>query len=301
MCSGDMQQLQNHNWHTIKHSSENTSQRRGAAVNSCFVQLKGAEAGACIGGAQQGQPQIAHIHSQLQPLHDPRTWSRSQILFHTIVNKLTLFIHTSGNVAGSIVRSSQQAQNLFTHTHSQLQLLRVPGTCSRRVSPCLIASCHTISHRFNLSVSCGRTPSTCLHCKKSPFSNIRCWNMRMKFDQMNFGGTCCSDKTSVLQLRMYVRNLMLSLLRVSDTGACFSPLRVNKTGIDRRSTSLRRVLAAVLNRLCQLWFCSCCMSPLHMPVKCVPPIQAPASAPLIWKKQELTAATRLWDVFSLLC
>ena len=87
------------------------------------------------------------------------------------------FIHTSGNVAGSIVRSSQQAQNLFTHTYSQLQLLRVPGTCSRRVSHCLIDSYHTISHRFNLSVSCGRTLSTCLHCKKSPFSNIRCWNM----------------------------------------------------------------------------------------------------------------------------
>ena len=74
-------------------------------------------------------------------------------------------------------------------------------------------------------------------------------------------------------------------MRASDTGACFSPLNLKETGIDRRYTSLRRVLAAVLNRLCQLWFCNCCVSPLHMPVKCVLPIQAPASAPFMWKKQ----------------
>ena len=49
------------------------SQGRVAAVNSCFVHMRGAVAGTCIGGAQQGQHQIAHIHSQLQPLHVPGT------------------------------------------------------------------------------------------------------------------------------------------------------------------------------------------------------------------------------------
>ena len=39
--------------------------RAVAVVNSCFVHLRRAVAGACIGGAQQGQHQIAHIHSQL--------------------------------------------------------------------------------------------------------------------------------------------------------------------------------------------------------------------------------------------
>ena len=64
------------------------------------------------------------------------------------------FIDTSGNVAGTFIRSSQQGQNLFTHTHSQLQLLRVPGTCSRKVSHCLISSCHTISHRCFVTATC---------------------------------------------------------------------------------------------------------------------------------------------------
>ena len=46
-----------------------------------------AVAGACIGGAQQGQHEIAHIHSQLQPLHVPGTCGRSQILYHTYARK----------------------------------------------------------------------------------------------------------------------------------------------------------------------------------------------------------------------
>ena len=42
---------------TIKHSSGNTSQGLVAAVNSCFFHMSGAVAGACNGGAQQGQHQ----------------------------------------------------------------------------------------------------------------------------------------------------------------------------------------------------------------------------------------------------
>ena len=52
---------------------------------------------------------------------------------------------------------------------------------------------------------------------------------------------------------MYVRNLMLSLLRASDTGACYSPPHVNETGIYRHYKSLRRVPAAVI------------LYPLHVP------------------------------------
>ena len=58
---------------TIKHNSGNTSQGLVAAVNSCFVHMSRAVAGACIGGARQGQHQIAHIHSQQKPLHVPGT------------------------------------------------------------------------------------------------------------------------------------------------------------------------------------------------------------------------------------
>jgi len=58
---------------TIKHISGNTSQSFVAAVNSCFVHVRRAVAGVYIGRALQGQPQIAHIYSQMQPLHVPGT------------------------------------------------------------------------------------------------------------------------------------------------------------------------------------------------------------------------------------
>ena len=64
------------------------------------------------------------------------------------------FIHTSGNVAGTIIRSSQQGKNLSTHTHSPLQLLRVSRTCSSKVLHCLTSSYHTISHRCFVTVTC---------------------------------------------------------------------------------------------------------------------------------------------------
>ena len=88
MFSGDMQRVQQLT-HTIKHSSGNTFQRRVAAVNSCFVLIRVAVAGACIGSVQQKQHQIAHIHSQLQPLHMFRG--------HEAAVK-TCFIHTIRNV-----------------------------------------------------------------------------------------------------------------------------------------------------------------------------------------------------------
>ena len=49
--------------------------------------------------------------------------------------------------------------------------------------------------------------------------------------------------------RAYVCNLVLSLLRVSDTGPCYSSSNVNETFIRRRYTSLIRVPAAVLKCL----------------------------------------------------
>ena len=79
---------------TIKHSSGNTSQGLVAAVNYCFVHMRRAVAGVCIGRALQGQHQIAHIHSQMQPLHVPGTWSRSQILFHTYERKCSRHFYT---------------------------------------------------------------------------------------------------------------------------------------------------------------------------------------------------------------
>ena len=58
---------------TIKYSCGNTSQGLVAAVNYCFIHMREAVAGICIGRVQQGQHQIAHIHSQMQPLHVPGT------------------------------------------------------------------------------------------------------------------------------------------------------------------------------------------------------------------------------------
>ena len=51
----------------------NTPQGLVAAVSYCFVHMRKAVAGVCIGRARQGQHQIAHIHSQMQPLHVPGT------------------------------------------------------------------------------------------------------------------------------------------------------------------------------------------------------------------------------------
>ena len=64
------------------------------------------------------------------------------------------FIHTRENVADTFTRSSQQGQNVFTQTQSQLQLLRVSGTCTHKVSHCLTSSCHTISHLCFFTATC---------------------------------------------------------------------------------------------------------------------------------------------------
>ena len=117
--------------------------------------------------------QIAHIYSQLQPLHEAAVKS--------------CFIHTSGNVAGAIKRSSQQEQNLFTHTYSPLQLLRVPGTCSRKVLHCLSSSCHTILHICFVTAKCpAKVHLVELHA-------ARCSNERCKKDvfyRVNSSGAC---------------------------------------------------------------------------------------------------------------
>ena len=73
----------------------------------------------------------------------------------------------------------------------------------------------------------------------------------------------CPRDMSWLHFQMYVRNLMLSLPRASDTGACYSPPHVNETVIYCCYKSLGRVPAAVLNCLCWL-----SISPVHLHVKC---------------------------------
>ena len=98
---------------TIKHSSGNTSQGLVAAIDSCLVHMRRAVAGACIGGARQGQHQIAYIHLRLQPLHVPGTWSRSQILFDTYEWKC-----------------SQQRKRIYAHT-----LATAVIACSRDMYP----------------------------------------------------------------------------------------------------------------------------------------------------------------------
>ena len=57
----------------IKRSSGNTSRGLVAAVNFCFVHMKRAFTGVCIGDARQRHHQIEYMHSQLQPLHIPGT------------------------------------------------------------------------------------------------------------------------------------------------------------------------------------------------------------------------------------
>ena len=133
--------------------------------------MRRAVGGACIGGARQGQHQIAHIYSQQKPLHVPG---------HEAAVKSCL-LHTRGNVAGTFLRNSQQGQNVFTHTHSQLQLLRVPGTCTRKVLQCLSSSCHTISHTYFVTTACPvkvhlvELHATCCSnkcCKKDAFYRL---------------------------------------------------------------------------------------------------------------------------------
>ena len=128
---------------TIKHSSGNTSQGLVAAVNYCFVHMRKAVVGVCIGSAWQGQHQIAHIHSQMQPLHVPGTCAVK-----------SCFIHTRRNVAGTFIWSSQQGQNVFTHTQLELQLLHVLRTCTHKVSHCVSSLCHTISHLCFVTATC---------------------------------------------------------------------------------------------------------------------------------------------------
>ena len=60
----------------------------------------------------------------------------------------------------------------------------------------------------------------------------------------------CPRDMQWLHLRMYVRNLMLSLQRASDTDARYSLPHVNEAVIYRWYKSLGRVPATVLNCLC---------------------------------------------------
>ena len=159
---------------TIKHSSGNTSQGHVAAVNSCLVHMRGAIAGACIGGAQQGQHQIAYIHSQLQPLHVPGTWTRSQILFHTYEWKCSRHFYTE-LTAG--------AKRIYAHT-----LATAVVACPSDMYPQDVAlSEFFVPHDF--------TPMFC-HCNMS--------------HQSSFGRTSCG----MLQQWMLQKGRFLSCERL---------------------------------------------------------------------------------------
>ena len=109
------------------------------------------------------------------------------------------FIHTRGNVAGTFIRSSQQGQNVFTHTQSQLQLLRVPGTCTYKVSHCLSSSCHTISHLCFVTATCPAKVHL-VELYKACCSNECC--KKDDFYRVNSSGACvCSFPTDLTNHR----------------------------------------------------------------------------------------------------
>ena len=132
------------------------------------------------------------------------------------------FIHTRGNVAGTFIRSSQQAQNVLTHTQAQLQLLRVPGTCTDKVLQCLSSSCHTISHLCFVIATCpakvhlAELYAACCSnecCKKDDFYRVN-----------SSGASVCSFTTDLTNHRQQINgNTILSCLRTCDKDSINTP------------------------------------------------------------------------------
>ena len=125
------------------------------------------------------------------------------------------FIHTSGNVAGTFIRSSQQGQNVFTYTHSQLQLLRVPVTCTRKVSHCVSSSCRTILHLCFVTATCP-TKVHLVELHAACCSNECC--KKDDFYRVNSSGTCVCNFTRDLTNHRQQRNgkTIISCLRSCD-------------------------------------------------------------------------------------
>ena len=169
---------------TIKHSIGNTSQGLVAAVNSCFVHMRRAVAGACVGGARQGQHQIRCIHSQLQPLHVPGTWSRSQILFHTYEWKCSRHFYTE-LTAGT--------KRIYAHT-----LATAVIACPRDMYPQgVVLSEFFVPHDF--------TPMFC-HCnmsRQSSFGRTSCGMLQQWMLQKGWFLSC--EQLGSVRMQLYCR------------------------------------------------------------------------------------------------
>ena len=207
MCTGDLHAAgtKSQLTQTITHSSGNTSQGLVAAVNSYFVHMRRAVAGACIGGARQGKTSnCTHTFAtitcpgNLKPQSNPVSYIRVEM-----------------KQALSYGAHSRLTQNVFTNTHSQLQLLRVPGTCTRNVTHSLSSSRHTISHPCFVTETCPakvhlfELPAACWSnqcCKKDDFYPVNCSGARV-----------CSFTTDLTNHRQQRNgNTILSCLRTCD-------------------------------------------------------------------------------------
>ena len=85
VCQGHAARTKSQPTQTIKYSCGNTSQGLVAAVNYCFVHMREAVAGVCIGRVRQGQHQIALLTHSWEPCQaEPRslTFNKTITLIH---------------------------------------------------------------------------------------------------------------------------------------------------------------------------------------------------------------------------
>ena len=190
--SGDTKHLPNHNMYT-----QNKLRHKHVPV-----------AGVCIGRARQGQHQTAHIHSQMQPLHVPGSWSRSQILFHTYERKCSRHFYTE-LTAGT--------KRIYAHTVATAVI-----ACPRDMYLQGVAlSEFFVPHDF--------TPMFC-HCsmsRQSSFGRTLCGMLQQRmlqkddFYRVNSSGACiCSFTTDLTNYRQQrngnkfmLRKFMLLILK----------------------------------------------------------------------------------------
>ena len=209
---------------TIKHSSGNTSHGLLAAVNSCFVHMRRAVAGACIAAGTTSN--CAHIFAR-EAITCPRDMKPQS-------NHVS-YIRVE-NVAGTFIRNSRQGQNVFTHTHSQLQLLRVPGTCTRKVLQCLSSSCHTSSHPCFVTATCA-VKVHLVEVHGAFCSNECCKND--DFCRVNSSGVCVRSFTTDLTNHRQQRNgnTIISSSCACLTEGCLLP-PILETGYDKLQVPL---------------------------------------------------------------
>ena len=180
MCTGTKSQPTQ----TVKHSGGNMSQGLVAAVNYCFIHMRRAVGGVCIGCTLQGQHQMAHIHSQMQPLHVPGTWSRSQILFHAYERKCSRHFYTE-LTAGT--------KRIYAHTVATAVI-----ACPRDMYPQGVAlSEFFVPHDF--------TPMFC-HCnmsRQTSFGRPSCGMLQQRMLQKGRFLSC--EQLGSVRLQLYYR------------------------------------------------------------------------------------------------